>query len=77
MRTAPTVKDLENSITGLVSEHWSENLLLLANFSGLPSITIPNGIVGDKKMPSGICINGRQGSDLEVIKLSKKIVRKK
>ncbi|HOZ54125.1 MAG TPA: amidase family protein [Bacilli bacterium] len=46
-----------------------ENHLVIANFGGFPSITIPSGMINN--MPVAINITGRAKEDIEVIKLAK------
>lgn len=46
-----------------------ENHLVIANFGGFPSITIPSGMINN--MPIAINITGRVKEDIEVLKLAK------
>ena len=48
-----------------------DNHLVIGNFGGFPSITIPSGFI--KKMPVGINITGRFGEDDLVLNMAKKI----
>lgn len=48
-----------------------ENHLVIGNFGGFPSITIPNGFVGD--MPIALNITGRQFEDGLVLNIANKI----
>jgi aspartyl-tRNA(Asn)/glutamyl-tRNA(Gln) amidotransferase subunit A len=49
-------------------------LLLLANFSGLPSLSLPIGFIND--LPVSININSDYGKDEEVLKLAKSLEKK-
>ncbi len=66
---APTIKGAINDKSD-VSEinDLSDNILLLANFSGIPSITIPMGFVDD--LPVGLNINTQFNSDDLCLKIS-------
>ncbi|RHZ35324.1 amidase family protein [endosymbiont GvMRE of Glomus versiforme] len=68
-------KTSENSLFSLGSKmHWSENLLLLANLVGLPSLSLPIGFVNG--LPVSININSIWGSDEKVLKLAKELETK-
>lgn len=59
---APTIKDVLEKKNTLKAEHqYMEDLLLLANLNGSPSITIPLTIVND--LPIGININAAPFKD--------------
>ena len=59
----------QNTFVSLGSEtHWSDNLLLLANFAGLPSLSLPIGF--DNNLPVSININSALGKDKEVLKVA-------
>jgi len=68
---APPVANFNHSFSGLVSSHWSDNLLLLANFSGLPSLSFPIGFINN--LPVSININSSYGKDEEVLELAEKL----
>jgi aspartyl-tRNA(Asn)/glutamyl-tRNA(Gln) amidotransferase subunit A len=68
---APSAANFNHSFSGLISSHWSDNLLLLANFSGLPSLSLPIGFVNG--LPVSININGPYGKDKKVLELSERL----
>ena len=45
-----------------------ENHLAIGTFGGFPSITIPNGFVGN--LPTGICITGKCYDDINVLNIA-------
>ncbi|ATZ18995.1 aspartyl/glutamyl-tRNA amidotransferase subunit A [Williamsoniiplasma somnilux] len=51
------------------SKQFLEDILTLANFSGMPSITIP--FVEEQSMPIGINLNTAPGQDLKVLQAAK------
>ena len=51
-----------------------ENHLIIGNFGGYPSITIPSGFVNN--MPIGISITGPQFKDADVLNIANKIEEK-
>ncbi|CAG8716681.1 7035_t:CDS:2, partial [Scutellospora calospora] len=63
--------NFNHSFSGLISSHWSDNLLLLANFAGLPSCSLPIGLING--LPVSININGVYGNDQEVLELAEKL----
>ncbi|MCE8159076.1 MAG: hypothetical protein I3270_01240 [Candidatus Moeniiplasma glomeromycotorum] len=67
----PRADSFDHSFTGLVSSHWSDNLLLIANFVGLPSLNLPLGFVNG--LPVSININGAYGKDKMVLELAEKL----
>ncbi|CAG8793392.1 34967_t:CDS:2, partial [Racocetra persica] len=69
--TAPPAANFNHSFAGLISSHWSDNLLLLANFAGLPSLSLPIGFVND--LPVSININSGYGNDKKVLELAEKL----
>ena len=68
---APPAANFAHSFSGLISSHWSDNLLLLANFSGLPSLSLPIGFIND--LPVSISINSNYGKDKEALELAKNL----
>ena len=66
--TAPPAANFSHSFSGLISSHWSDNLLLLANFAGLPSLSLPIGFVNG--LPVSININSKYGKDKEVLEFA-------
>jgi len=66
---APKTAKVSSSFAGSEIVHWSDNLLLIANFSGIPSLSMPIGMVGD--LPVSININGPFGKDKEVLEIAK------
>ncbi|CAG8663550.1 2870_t:CDS:2 [Cetraspora pellucida] len=69
--TAPPAANFNHSFAGLISSHWSDNLLLLANFAGLPSLSLPIGFVND--LPVSININSSYGNDKKVLALAEEL----
>ncbi|KLL03345.1 MAG: aspartyl/glutamyl-tRNA amidotransferase subunit A [Mycoplasmataceae bacterium RV_VA103A] len=69
--TAPPAANFNHSFAGLISSHWSDNLLLLANFAGLPSLSLPIGFVND--LPVSININSGYGNDQKVLELAEEL----
>jgi aspartyl-tRNA(Asn)/glutamyl-tRNA(Gln) amidotransferase subunit A len=62
------VADFNHSFAGLISSHWSDNLLLLGNLAGLPSLSLPCGVVDG--LPISINLNSAYGQDELVLQLS-------
>jgi aspartyl-tRNA(Asn)/glutamyl-tRNA(Gln) amidotransferase subunit A len=69
--TAPPAANFDHSFSGLISSHWSDNLLLLANFAGLPSLSLPIGLVNG--LPVSININSNYGNDKEVLEFAENL----
>ena len=65
---APPITNFHARFAGLISSHWSDNLLLLANFAGLPSLSLPIGF--SEGLPFGISINSAAGQDQVVLELA-------
>ncbi len=67
--SAPTFTDKSDRL----SEQYllADNHLVIANFAGLPSLTLPLGIKNG--LPYGISVTGRAFEDLEVFQISKAI----
>ena len=63
--------NFSHSFSGLISSHWSDNLLLLANFAGLPSLSLPIGLVNG--LPVSININSNYGQDKKVLELAEEL----
>ncbi|CAH1755673.1 6740_t:CDS:2 [Entrophospora sp. SA101] len=72
--TAPPVANFNHSFSGLISSHWSDNLLLLANFAGLPSLSLPIGLVNGLSV--SININSNYGQDKKVLELAEELEKK-
>jgi aspartyl-tRNA(Asn)/glutamyl-tRNA(Gln) amidotransferase subunit A len=68
---APPITNFHTRFAGLISSHWSDNLLLLANFAGLPSLSLPIGFSGG--LPFGISINSAAGQDQTVLELASEL----
>ncbi|KLL02219.1 MAG: glutamyl-tRNA(Gln) amidotransferase subunit A [Mycoplasmataceae bacterium RC_NB112A] len=68
---APRADIFNHSFSGLISSHWSDNLLILSNFAGLPSLSLPIGLVAG--LPVSININGAYGKDENVLELAAKL----
>jgi aspartyl-tRNA(Asn)/glutamyl-tRNA(Gln) amidotransferase subunit A len=67
---SPAPKIDESTFVSLGSKtHWSDNLLLLANFAGLPSLSLPIGF--SDGLPVSINLNSEIGNDKEVLKVAK------
>ena len=69
--SAPKIAEVSSSFAGSEIVHWSDNLLLIANFSGIPSLSLPIGTV--ENLPVSININGAFGKDKEVLEISQMI----
>ena len=69
--TAPPAANFNHSFSGLISSHWSDNLLLLANFAGLPSLSLPIGLVNG--LPVSININSKYGKDKEILEFAENL----
>ncbi|WNE40501.1 MAG: Glutamyl-tRNA(Gln) amidotransferase subunit A [Mycoplasmataceae bacterium] len=68
---APKIEQVSSSFAGSEIVHWSDNLLLLANFSGIPSLSLPIGFV--KNLPVSININSSYKNDEKVLELADKL----
>lgn len=68
---APKIEEVSSSFAGSQIVHWSDNLLLIANFSGIPSLSMPVGFVNS--LPVSININCAYGNDKEVLKMAQMI----
>lgn len=68
---APEIEQVSSSFAGSEIVHWSDNLLLLANFSGIPSLSLPIGSV--KNLPVSININSSYKRDEKVLELADKL----
>jgi aspartyl-tRNA(Asn)/glutamyl-tRNA(Gln) amidotransferase subunit A len=68
---APEIEKISSSFAGSEIVHWSDNLLLLANFSGIPSLSLPIGFVKD--LPISININSSYKNDEKVLELADKL----
>lgn len=68
---APEIKKVSSSFAGSEIAHWSDNLLLLANFSGIPSLSLPIGFVNN--LPVSININSTYKNDKKVLELAEKL----
>ena len=68
---APKITEITASFAGSELVSWSDNLLLLANFSGGPSLSLPIGLVND--LPVSININGAYGKDEEILTMAAKL----
>ena len=66
---APLIDKIDEVITP--EGQILENHLAIANFGGMPSITIPNGIVS--KMPIGINITGKIKDDANILNIAHQI----
>jgi aspartyl-tRNA(Asn)/glutamyl-tRNA(Gln) amidotransferase subunit A len=63
--TAPSYQDV---IDGKSKSTYNDDLQILANFSGSPSITIPCGFIN--KMPIGININCLPFADQQLLNIA-------
>lgn len=70
---APTIESFFN-IDYMSSSHWSDNLLLLANFSGNPSINIPIGLVNG--LPVSLNIDSNLNNDKNLLEFAEFILKK-
>ena len=71
---APKITEVSSSFAGSQIVHWSDNLLLLANFSGTPSLSLPIGFVNG--LPVSININSSYGKDKEVLEIAEELEKK-
>ncbi|CAG8765158.1 3937_t:CDS:2 [Gigaspora margarita] len=65
---APPAADFNHSFAGLISSHWSDNLLLLGNLAGLPSLSLPLGVVDG--LPVNVNLDSAYGQDESVLQLA-------
>ncbi len=65
---APLVELFSTDTSVLEKSSWVDNLLLLANFSGSPSLNIPLGT--ERGMPVSLNIDGPWGSDKALLQLA-------
>jgi aspartyl-tRNA(Asn)/glutamyl-tRNA(Gln) amidotransferase subunit A len=72
--SAPKINEVSSAFAGSQIVHWTDNLLLLANFSGIPSLSLPIGII--KKLPVSININAAYGNDQELLEIAELLERK-
>jgi len=68
---APKIKDVKLDKLNLKNKNIADNCLLLANFFGMPSITMPLSFV--KKMPIAINLNAKPKNDFFLINFAKQI----
>ncbi|QGS51571.1 amidase family protein [Spiroplasma tabanidicola] len=69
---APTVKNILGTDVEERGDHdgiWVDDILELANFNGMPSITIP--FIEKNNLPIGININAKPKNDLQVLQAAK------
>lgn len=71
---APKINEVSVTFAGTQIVHWSDNLLLLANFAGIPSLSLPIGLVND--LPVSININSAYGNDQEVLAMAEQLANK-
>ncbi|WNE41307.1 MAG: Glutamyl-tRNA(Gln) amidotransferase subunit A [Mycoplasmataceae bacterium] len=71
--SAPTIDSFLNN-DNMNASHWSDNLLLIANFTGSPSINIPIG--KENGMPISLNIDSYWKNDKAVIDLANFILNK-
>lgn len=69
---APKITDISLFSTG--SNHWSDDLMLLANFSGIPSLSLPVGFING--LPVGINLNANYKQDNLLLKLAELLEKK-
>jgi Asp-tRNA(Asn)/Glu-tRNA(Gln) amidotransferase A subunit family amidase len=72
--SAPKINEVSSAFAGSQIVHWTDNLLLLDNFSGIPSLSLPIGII--KKLPVSININAAYGNDQELLEIAELLERK-
>ena len=53
--------------------HWSDNLMLMANLTGNPSISIPIGFSND--LPIGLSIDSFWKNDIQLLKFSEFVLK--
>ena len=68
---APSADNFNSYFSGLLSTHWSDNLLLLANLAGLPSLSLPIGFVNG--LPVSINLNSAYKQDKLVLRLAEQL----
>jgi len=71
---APKINEVSSAFAGSQIIHWSDNLLLLANFAGIPSLSLPIGMV--KELPVSMSINAAYGNDQELLEIAGLLERK-
>jgi len=71
--SAPKIKEINKSFEETKFDHWSNDLILLANFSGIPSLSLPFGTNTINSLPFGICINSFYKRDKNLLNFSKKL----
>ena len=71
---APKINEISSAFAGSQIIHWSDNLLLLANFAGIPSLSLPIGMV--KELPISMNINAAYGNDQELLEIAGLLERK-
>lgn len=68
---APDIKESNDVISNTTTESILDNHMVIGNFGGMPSITIPSGNVCG--MPIGINITGKAMNDALVLNIAKQI----
>lgn len=71
---APRINEISSAFAGSQIIHWSDNLLLLANFAGTPSLSLPIGVV--KGLPVSMNVNAAYGNDQELLEIAGLLERK-
>ena len=71
---APKINEISSAFAESQIIHWSDNLLLLANFAGIPSLSLPIGMV--KELPVSMSINAAYGNDQELLEIAGLLERK-
>lgn len=71
---APRINEISSAFAGSQIIHWSDNLLLLANFVGIPSLSLPIGVV--KGLPVSMNVNAAYGNDQELLEIAEFLERK-
>ena len=73
MPAAASIAPLIDEKTDKLSDKYLilDNYMVIGNFGGYPSITIPSGFVSS--MPVGINITGKKFADGEVLNIANKI----
>jgi len=71
---APKIDEISSAFAGSQITHWSDNLLLLANFSGTPSLSLPIGMI--KELPVSMNINVAYGNDQQLLEIAELLERK-
>ncbi|CAI2162212.1 17143_t:CDS:2 [Funneliformis geosporum] len=72
--SAPKINEISSAFAGSQIIHWSDNLLLLANFAGIPSLSLPIGVV--KGLPVSMNVNAAYGDDRELLEIAELLGRK-